>query len=133
MASAAWERRNTAAKDRGFENYYDYRMHAYGTRPERVSGDEAEALRGHRGRGSLEQVLRTPGRIALITELPYAVGGVWTHMQYTVLFTDTNIRKYRVRMPDNLSLEAWRDAIRERDIEFIEYASRHGRGVQAAA
>lgn len=135
MPSAAWKRRNAAARAKGYESYYDYRMHRYGQRPpeeERISGDEAEMLRGHRGRGSFAGILRRPERIALITELPYSVRGVWTHMQYTVVFTDASIRTYRVPVPDMEALQDWHDLIMENGIDFIEYKSK-GTGAVAEA
>lgn len=47
MASAAWERRNALARARGYENYYDYRAHGYGTRETKASGEQLRQLRGH--------------------------------------------------------------------------------------
>ena len=52
MASAAYARRNAAARLLGYRSYYDYRIHNHGAIPpgERAPGGEARArLRGHRG------------------------------------------------------------------------------------
>lgn len=133
MASAAWERRNEAARARGYKNYYDYRMHRYGRSPERVSGDEAEQLRGHRGRGNLLAVLRRPDRVALIVETPITDRGTWTHMRYIVTFNDADIRSYVVPIADQDELDDWHDAIYDSEIDFVEYAGSKGAAAAAAA
>lgn len=66
--SASWERRNARARALGYENYYDYRAHDYGSRPAgdpRAKGETLARLRGHRGSRDLEHDLRAGKVIAL--------------------------------------------------------------------
>jgi hypothetical protein len=136
MASAGWQRRNAAARAKGYRNYYDYRMHRYGARPasEPIPGGLGPMLRGQRGPAALLRVLRSPNRVALIVEIPESnKQGQWTHMRYVVTFNNADIREYLVAIPDSLTLASWRDAIDEAGVDYIQYVSRHGHGVAQAA
>lgn len=52
--SAAWERRDAAARAKGYASYYDYRLHDSGRLPPgplgALSAEERARRRGHRGR-----------------------------------------------------------------------------------
>jgi hypothetical protein len=79
VASSAWERRNAAARARGFKNvydernqraiaagfqsYYDYRARNYGKTPGRARGGELRVLRGHAGKQDLIDRARPGGSI----------------------------------------------------------------------
>jgi hypothetical protein len=58
VASAAYERRDAAARAAGYRSYYDYRVHGHGTVPagEPVTGSMRQAFRGHAG-GDLRDLL----------------------------------------------------------------------------
>lgn len=137
MASAGWERRNEAARARGYRNYYDYRMHRYGARPADEPIPRGEAgyrLRGQHGPAALRLQLRKPEGIALIVEIPEANRkGQWTHMRYVITYTSGRIREFKVRVPDSDTLARWRILINDSGVDFIEYVSRHGHGVAQAA
>ena len=65
MASAAWERRNAAARAKGFKNYYEYRTRKTPGAP-KPSRDELRRRRGHAGRSDLDRALKG-GRVELIS------------------------------------------------------------------
>ena len=68
MASAAWERRNAAARAKGYASYYDYRAHGFGRIPAdqpRARGDALRVLRGHASTADFERLLHS-GRVELV-------------------------------------------------------------------
>lgn len=77
MASAYWQRRNEAARAKGYKNYYDYRAHGYGRdAPDapRATGERLRRLRGHAAGSDLLAAARS-GRIELAIVEPGSKGG----------------------------------------------------------
>ena len=64
MASSAWERRNAAARAKGFRNYYEYRTRKTPGAP-KPSREELRRRRGHAGPADLGRLLRS-GKIETI-------------------------------------------------------------------
>ena len=56
---ATWEDRNERAREAGYRNYYDYRIHDYGALPpdSDVTGEELAAARGHRSEADLSRMV----------------------------------------------------------------------------
>ena len=72
MASAAYERRNAAARAKGYTSYYDYRAHGNGKRPPgapRLTGGELRKARGHASAYDLRKDVRA-GQLVTITPDP---------------------------------------------------------------
>lgn len=58
---ATWEERNAKARQAGFRNYYDYRIHGYGKIPpdEKITGERLARARGHRSRADFNRELES--------------------------------------------------------------------------
>lgn len=102
MASAAYERRNAAARAEGYESYYHKRI--MGGRPPdapRPSGDDLEQARGHRGAADLER-LAASGQVELISMTPSETNsaGQWTAINVRVQTSDGRTRDFTIRTKD---------------------------------
>lgn len=64
---ATWEERNAKARQAGFRNYYDYRIHGYGKIPpdEKVTGERLAKARGHRSLADLEKMVAEGDTVAI--------------------------------------------------------------------
>lgn len=127
MASA-WDKRNAAARAKGYRNYYDYRLHDYGKIPPaapKETGTVAKRRRGTRGAAALRRQLGKPQQIALIVEVPEAHDqeGHWTRMRFIITRTDGRIDEYVVPLDDEHDLDWWHDEFADAEIDFFEYAS----------
>ena len=69
MASPAYERRNAAARAKGYRSYYDYRAHDNGRIPPtqpRLRGEGLRRARGHAGASDLRRAVK-PGTLIVAT------------------------------------------------------------------
>lgn len=101
MASAYWQRRNEAARAKGYKNYYDYRAHGYGAEPPaapRATGERLRRLRGHASRAGLEQLVRS-GRVELAIVEPGAKGadGLYSEARVVLTLDDMDERVFWLR------------------------------------
>lgn len=101
MASAYWQRRNAAARAKGYQNYYDYRAHGYGREaPEapRATGERLRRLRGHAAGADLLALVRS-GRVELAIVEPGAKGGdgKYTSARIVLTLDDMDERVYWLR------------------------------------
>lgn len=64
----SYERRNQRARQLGYRNYYDYRIHGHGTRPpgEPVTPSARKRLAGHAGRANFLRSLQPGDLISLV-------------------------------------------------------------------
>lgn len=136
MASSSWDKRNAAARAKGYRNYYDYRVHRYGALlpQEPVREDERLRLAGKRGPAALRRTLRQPDRIALIVEVggPRTTQGTWESMIYVVTYTNGDIREFEVHTPSAADLDDWRIEIEDAGVDFLEYSGKVGSERKAA-
>lgn len=101
MASAAYERRNAAARAKGYESYYDYRAHGNGSRPPaatRLKGEALRVARGHAGRADLAREMR-PGTLITATPDPTSrkKDGTYSRVYITAIFEDGTEREYTLK------------------------------------
>ena len=102
MATATWERRNARARALGYENYYDYRAHGYGSEPPsapRATGEELARLRGHRADADLARKLES-GQAADVSVLKTVRDprtGQITELEVMVTDHSGRMSRYRVR------------------------------------
>ena len=101
MASPYWQRRNAAARARGYKNYYDYRAHGYGREaPEapRPTGELLRRRRGHAGYSDLSS-LAANGRIELAIVEPGEKGsdGKYRSARIVVTLDDMDERVFWLR------------------------------------
>lgn len=139
MASSSWEKRNAAARAKGYRSYYDYRKHGYGERPpgEPVDRPVAAQRSGALGPAALRRAVKDP-ELALLVEVPgqrYRRGarkGELKTMRYIATFRDGRIHEYQVPVPKAFGddeqyedyedwLDAWHDEFDDYDIDFMAY------------
>lgn len=121
----AWERRNREAREKGYRNYYDYRVHDYGKRPpgEPVPPADRATRAGGRGEAAFRSTLKRPGRIALIGEIytqPRG-DGTYANLKYIVTYTNGSIRTFDVPWDDAEDLDYWHDYFDDHEIDYIAY------------
>lgn len=109
MASAYWQARNERARQAGYKNYYDYRVHGYGKEPPaapRPTGERLRRLRGHAAAADLGSLIRS-GRVELAIVEPGAKGpdGKYTSARIVLTLDDMDERVYWLRgkalLPEN--------------------------------
>lgn len=87
MASPAWEKRNEAARRKGYKNYYDYRVHNYGKSKQKATGARLRMLRGHASTADLKQTLKN-ARSVVVVGKHSDKSGRWD--QFDFLVTDAS-------------------------------------------
>lgn len=100
MASAAWERRNAAARAKGYASYYDYRAHDFGKMAPgtpRASGEKLRRLRGHAGTGDLEKAVLS-GRVEQVDVVQTGTD----QFLVTVTMKDGTVRSYTIKGAKNV-------------------------------
>lgn len=100
MASTAWQKRNAAARAKGYRNYYDYRAHDFGRMAPgtpAAKGERLRRLRGHAGPGDLRRALRS-GRVELINAVQ--TGDDPPTFDVLVVYTDGTQRSFTVKGKD---------------------------------
>jgi hypothetical protein len=99
VAQPGWERRNARARDLGYRNWYDYRIHDYGRLPPaapRLQGEQAATARGHRGEAHLHRAI-AGRRIELISVFPVGPRnseGQWQEVELVTVDSQGNQRTY---------------------------------------
>lgn len=123
---SAWEKRNRAAKAKGYRNYYDYRIHDYGKRPpdEPVQKGQRAEKAGSHSKAAFKRLLKKPERISLIVEAPRKRGpdGEWQQIAFLAITTKGEIREFYVDVDDVDELDYWHDLIDDAGVDFLEYA-----------
>lgn len=123
---SAWEKRNAAAKAKGYRNYYDYRVHDYGKRPpdEVVQRAKRAKQSGSRGPAAFKRALKS-GNIGLLVEAPRkrGPGGEWQQIAFVAVTTKGEIRDYYIDIDDRYDLDYWHDLIDDAGVDFLEYSS----------
>lgn len=97
MASSAWQKRNAAARAKGYRNYYDYRAHDFGRMAPgtpRASGERLRRLRGHAGVGDLNRAVRS-GRVELVNAVQ--TGSDPPTFDVLVVMSDGSQRTYTLK------------------------------------
>ena len=99
MASAAYERRNAAARAKGYRSYYDYRAHGNGSRPPgepRLRGEALRVARGHAGPADLRRDAAKPGTLVTATPDPTSrrKDGTYGQIHVTAIGEDGSEREY---------------------------------------
>lgn len=89
MASPYWQRRNAAARAKGYKNYYDYRAHGYGKEPPEAPRPRGEVLRRRRGHSGASDLMRLiqSGRIELAIVEPGQKGGDGKYRSARIVLT----------------------------------------------
>lgn len=106
--SAAYQRRNERARQLGYRNYYDYRIHDHGRRPPdepppAAGSAERTRLRGHRGPEDLVRSLK-PGDVLIVPEGLAAIEkdrrGRYKRITVLVLRENGHADRYTIRRAD---------------------------------
>lgn len=128
MASAAWERRNAAARAAGYKNYYDYRVHGYGkvSASEPVTESMRAAGRGHRSLADLNAAIRS-GRVEFLspTGTERGAGGRWKTIHVAVFTRDGKQRDFylRGRQASGFNLKRLRQQLDAEGIHYLDAPS----------
>lgn len=101
MATAAQDRRNERAREQGYKNDFDRRMHDNGKIPPNeppLSGDERERARGHRGRADFIRLISS-GRDVYVLPVGQERGpdGRWLRIHILVLMPDSTERHFYLK------------------------------------
>lgn len=101
MASAAYQRRNAAARAKGYASYYDYRAHDNGRIPPgqpRLSGRALSRARGHTSTADLIAAAR-PGTLIMATPDPTSrrADGTYSRVWVTMIGEDGSDVQYLIR------------------------------------
>lgn len=97
MASSAWQKRNAAARAKGYRNYYDYRAHDFGKMPPgtpRASGEKLRRLRGHASTSDLNRAIAS-GRVELVNVVQ--TGSDPPTFDVLVVMSDGSQRRYTLK------------------------------------
>lgn len=96
---ATWAERNARARAAGYRNYYDYRVHGYGTIPpsERVEGEALARARGHRSGADLKRDVGFGDVVSVWTYGPRDMEGRYKWVDMLLLTADGKERIYRLR------------------------------------
>lgn len=128
MASR-WQQRNERARQLGYRNYYDYRVHRYGAipadQPAAPRGPEYRRLRGHASLADLERSLERGTMLSATGFERDRETGQWGRIEVTVIDRAGNQTQFRLRgkQAARANLLRFRDRIRELDIVLYGPAS----------
>lgn len=117
MASAAYDRRNAAARAKGYSSYYDYRAHDNGRLPPGAPREAGAGLRRARGHASLADLERLIGSGRAVKVLPVGLErdakGRWTKIDVLVLVEGGAERHFilRDRQASEANLKRLRDML----------------------
>src|SRR5215472_2202390 len=91
---ATWEERNEQAREAGYRNYYDYRIHDYGNLPPEsdVTGEDLAMARGHRSEADLISIM-DEGDVVEFTNYERNSQGQFEWVEFTLLDTSTGEEK----------------------------------------
>lgn len=98
----SWDERNERARDQGYRNYYDYRVHNYGRTPPSepaATGSGLSRLRGHRSYEDLHTEVKR-GKVEMFIATPEGgrnPDGTYKKVVVTVVKKDGTQEEYRLK------------------------------------